>query len=85
MPSWKDLEKFLQNDGWTLNKSISHTDRWYSKVIDGSERRTRVSKGSAEIGASLFNHILKNQIFASKTYFNKVKSKKPKSDWSRYE
>lgn len=84
MPSWKDLEKFLKNDGWEYQKSISHTDRWYIKKIDGIERRTRVSKGSSEIGPSLFNHILKNQVFASKTYFNKVKNKKAKDDWNRY-
>ena len=80
MPSWKDLEKFLQHDGWEFISRTSSADRVYHKTLsDGTRWRSRVSKGSAEIGKNLFADILKRQLYCSKSYFNKVISNKKHS------
>jgi len=77
MPLWKSLERFLINDGWFFAAENSGTDRVYYKILDdGTRWRTRVSKGSEEIGKNLFSEILKKQLHCSKTYFNKVLSNK---------
>jgi predicted RNA binding protein YcfA (HicA-like mRNA interferase family) len=82
MPSWKDYERFLKNDGWKLLLRNSGVDRTYLKqLLNGVVLRTRVSKSSKEIGRGLFASILKNQVGASKEYFNKVlASRKHSSD-----
>ena len=69
MPSWKDLRRFVENDGWTFERE--GIDSIYTKRLnDGTILRTRVSKGSGEIGKALFSRILKQQLKVSKEYFN---------------
>ncbi|MBN1622738.1 MAG: type II toxin-antitoxin system HicA family toxin [Clostridia bacterium] len=70
MPDWKDLKRFLDNDGWELYKV---TDHYYyrKKTSDGNLRRTKVSMGSHEIPGRLWKEILKRQLGVSMEYFNK--------------
>jgi len=75
MPSWKDLERFLKNDGWEHRPNNSGRDKTYTKMLSSGEILwTRVSKGSGEIGKGLFAAILKHQLKASPEYFNRVLS-----------
>ena len=69
MPSWKDLRRFCEKDGWVLYKSTDHY--FYMKQDeDGKIRKTRVSRGSNEIGPALWKLILKKQLQVTKEYFN---------------
>lgn len=69
MPSWRDLRRFVENDGWTFVRE--GVDSIYTKQLaDGNILRTRVSKGSGEIGKALFARILKQQLKVTKEYFN---------------
>lgn len=70
MPSWKELKRFCDNDGWELYKE---TDHYFYRKIDsnGNVRRTKVSKGSGEIRYHLWREILKKQLGVSQEYFNK--------------
>jgi predicted RNA binding protein YcfA (HicA-like mRNA interferase family) len=80
MPSWKDYERFLKNDGWKALPRNSGVDRAYVKQLsNGAVLRTRVSKSSKEIGKGLFASMLKNQAVVSKEYFNRVLSNKRNS------
>ncbi|EGO5243406.1 hypothetical protein E0T48_002724 [Enterococcus faecalis] len=84
MPSWKELERFLKNDGWSHITNKSGRDKWYEKrLANGDLLQSRVSKGSGEIGKTQFKVILKQQLKCNLTYFNKVKNKRPK-DSNRY-
>jgi hypothetical protein len=48
MPSWRDLKKFCERDGWELYKDTDHY--FYRKDdAEGNPRFTKVSKGSGEI------------------------------------
>ncbi|HQQ44357.1 MAG TPA: type II toxin-antitoxin system HicA family toxin [Bacillota bacterium] len=69
MPSWKELKRFCENDGWELYKT---TDHYFYRKIDalGNIRRTKVSMGSGEIEKNLFRIILKRQLGVTKEYFN---------------
>ena len=72
MPSWKDLRRFCNNDGWELYKDTDHY--FYRKEDDeGNIRRVKVSKGSGEIYGHLWQEILKKQLKVSKEYFNRLK------------
>jgi hypothetical protein len=69
MPSWKELKRFCENDGWELYKTTDHY--FYRKVdISGNIKRTKVSMGSGEIEKNLFKAILKKQLWVTKEYFN---------------
>ena len=69
MPSWKDLKRFCEHDGWELYKDTDHY--YYRKGDDdASVRFTKVSKGTGEISANLWSEILKKQLRVSKEYFN---------------
>lgn len=70
MPSWKELKRFCDNDGWELYKE---TDHYFYRKIDseGNVRRTKISKGSGEIHYHLWREILKKQLGVSQEYFNK--------------
>ena len=72
MPTWRDLKKFCDKDGWELYKD---TDHYYYKKYDedGNLKLTRVSKGTGEIHGSLWQQILKKQLQVSKEYFNSKK------------
>ena len=69
MPSWKELRRFCENDGWELYKDTNH---YYYRKHDknGNLKRTKVSKGSGEIPKNLFREILKKQLQVSKEFFN---------------
>jgi len=70
MPSWRDLRRFCNSDGWELYKDTDHY--FYRKEDDdGNIKRVKVSKGTGEIKKHLWNEILKNQLKISKEYFNK--------------
>lgn len=59
MPSWKDLKRFCENDGWELYKMTDHY--FYRKTVsEGNIKRTKVSMGSGEIEKYLFQVILKD-------------------------
>jgi hypothetical protein len=68
MPSWRDLRRFCERDGWELYRDTDHY--YYQKIENGIKRNTKVSKGTGEIGPDLFRRILKQQLQVSKEYFN---------------
>lgn len=70
MPSWKDLKRFCDKDGWENYKT---TDHYYYRKRDenGNVRRVKVSMGSKEIHKHMWQAILKNQLCVSQEYFNK--------------
>lgn len=69
MPSWRELKRFCERDGWELYKE---TDHYYFRKRDGEGnlRITKVSKGTGEIHKNLWNIILKQQLQISKEYFH---------------
>ena len=69
MPSWRDLKRFCERDGWELYKD---TDHWFYRKPDdaGIMRRTKVSRGSGQINGNRWNDILKKQLQVTKEYFN---------------
>jgi hypothetical protein len=69
VPTWKELKRFCDNDGWKLYKD---TDHFFYRKIDeeGNIKRTKVSKGTGNIYGNLWNEILKKQLQVSKEYFN---------------
>ena len=54
MPSWRDLKRFCERDGWELYKN---TDHYFFRKIDenGNLRFTKVSRGTGEIKGFLWN------------------------------
>ena len=70
MPSWRDLRRFCECDGWELYKNTG--DYYYRKEDEkGYIRHTKVSKGTGEIHGYLWKEILKKQLQVSQEYFNK--------------
>lgn len=69
MPSWSELKRFCERDGWELYKK---TDHYYSRKImpNGEIKRTKVSFGSGQIKHHLWQHILKKQLQVTEEYFN---------------
>lgn len=69
MPKWKELKRFCERDGW---ECFRDTDHYYDRkpMPDGTLKRTKVSKGSGEIGHQLWRRILKQQLRATQEYFN---------------
>ena len=72
MPSWRELKRFCERDGWELYKD---TDHYFYRKDDkgGTPKFTKVSKGSGEIPKSLWSEILKKQLRVTKEYFNSKK------------
>jgi len=71
MPSWRELKRFCERDGWELFKDTDHY--FYRKIMaDGSLKRTKVSKGTGEIPKRLWKDILKKQLQVDEAYFNKM-------------
>ena len=69
MPSWRDLKRFCERDGWKLFKDTDHS--FYRKFDDdGKMRITKVSRGSGQINGNLWNYILKKELQVTKEYFN---------------
>lgn len=71
MPSWRELKRFCDHDGWELYKD---TDHYYYRKVDnnGNIRKTKVSRGSSEIKGHLWQQILKKQLQVSQEYFNEM-------------
>lgn len=69
MPSWKELKRFCERDGWELYKA---TDHYFYRKLDaaGNIRHTKVSMGAGEIYGNLWNEILKKQLQVTIEYFN---------------
>ena len=69
MPSWKELKRFCERDGWELYKN---TDHYFYRKIDesGNVRRTKVSRGNGQIHGNLWREILKKQLQVTEEYFN---------------
>lgn len=69
MPSWKELRRFCERDGWELYKKTDHY--YYRKILpDGSVLRTKVSQGSGQISYYLWCEILKKQLQTTQEHFN---------------
>ena len=69
MPTWKDLKRFCERDGWELYKSNDHY--FYIKTDEnGNIKHTKVSRGTGEIKGFLWKEILKKQLCVSEEYFN---------------
>jgi hypothetical protein len=69
MPSWKELKRFCENDGWEQYKV---TDHYYYRKYDknGNIRQTRVSMGTGDIHGYVWKEILKKQLQVTMEYFN---------------
>lgn len=71
MPSWRELKRFCERDGWELYKDTDHY--FYRKIMDdGSLKRTKISKGTGEISPRLWKDILKKQLQVDEVYFNRM-------------
>lgn len=69
MPTWKELKRYCERDGWELYKDTDHF--FYRKRLDdGTILRTKISKGSAEIGKHLWREIRNKQLQVSQEEFN---------------
>jgi len=69
MPSWKDLKRFCEHDGWELYKQTDH-DFYRKRDPDGNVRLTKVSRNPGQINGNLWKIILKRQLQVTKEYFN---------------
>jgi hypothetical protein len=69
MPSWKELKRFCEKDGWELYKTTDHYFFRKSEA-DGSIRKTKSSMGTGEIPQKLWLEILKKQLQTTADYFN---------------
>ena len=72
MPSWRELRRFCEKDGWELYKE---TDHYYFRKVDENDnlKRVKVSMGSGEIKYHLWREILTKQLKVTIEYFNRVK------------
>lgn len=71
MPSWRELKRFCERDGWELYKDTDHY--FYRKIMDDrSLKRTKISKGTGEISTQLWKDILKKQLQVDEAYFNRM-------------
>ena len=69
MPSWRELRRFCERDGWELYKDTNHY--FYRKENDdGTIRHVKVSKGTGEIRRHLWREIINKQLQVTIEYFN---------------
>ena len=73
MPTWKELKRFCERDGWEQYKQGADHFHYRKRDGDGSVRRVKVSMGSGEIHGHLWLEILKKQLCVSAEYFNRMK------------
>ena len=65
MPSWKELKRFCERDGWELYKNTGHY--YYRKTDEeGNLKRTK------EIPHHLWREILRKQLQVTEEYFNNM-------------
>ena len=70
MPTWKDLQRFLERNNWELYRNTDHY--FYRKFLDNGEvLRTKVSRGSGEISPNLWRRILKHELRITLEEFNR--------------
>jgi len=67
VPSWADLRKFCEIDGWEPKRSVSgavgNHFRYRKQLPDGTWSQTRASHGSGEIGdPALWHRIWREQL-----------------------
>ena len=71
MPTWKELKRFCERDGWELYKNTDHY--FYRKADEhGNLRFTKVSRGSGEFKGFLWKEILRKQLRVTEEYFNNM-------------
>lgn len=69
MPSWRELKRFCDNDGWECYKITDHY--FYCKRLpNGDILFTKVSIGSGEIHENLWQKIRSRQLQVTQEYFN---------------
>ncbi len=69
MPTWKELKRFCDRDGWELYKDTDHYF-YRKKMPDGTILRTEISKGSSELGKQLWREIIYKQLKVTQEEFN---------------
>ncbi|EGK12378.1 type II toxin-antitoxin system HicA family toxin [Kroppenstedtia eburnea] len=72
MPSWRDLRRFCERDGWEQYKQ-GGDHLYYRKWENGKLKRTKVSHGTGEINKHLWRQILRKQLEVTEEYFNRKK------------
>jgi len=71
MPSWNDLKRFCERDGWELYKQTDYY--FYQKLMpDGTLKRTKLSMSTSEIKHNLWREIRKKQLQVTQEYFNEL-------------
>ena len=69
MPTWRELKRFCDNDGWECCKITDHY--FYRKRLpNGDILFTKVSMGSSEIQSGLWQRIRSRQLHVTQEYFN---------------
>lgn len=72
MPSWNDLRRYLEKNGWECYRRTDHD--YYRKVLpNGEVLTTRISHGNKEIPVQLWKRILKQQLRITMEEFNRNK------------
>jgi predicted RNA binding protein YcfA (HicA-like mRNA interferase family) len=73
MPTWKELKRFCERDGWERYKVTSDHFFYRKRDENGNVRRVKVSMGTGEIHGHLWQEILKKQLCVSREYFNRIR------------
>lgn len=73
-PTWKQLERFCQVEGWEDRDAVrgrptGDHKRYRLRLPNGDVLRTKVSHGSGQISADLFKHILRDQLQVTEPEF----------------
>ena len=72
MPTWKELKRFLDHDGWELYRVGDHY--YYRKRLEnGKLIYTRCPMGSGEIKHNQRQQVLKRELRVTQEYFNSKK------------
>lgn len=73
MPNWRDQERWLIKNGYTLVRETGR-DKIYEKTEPGGTiRRTAVSRGTGEIGKGLLERITNKQLGITRDEYNRLK------------
>lgn len=67
MPNWKDLRRYLDRHAEFIRDGRRHL------LYKFKGKRIRISKGSSEISADLWKHILKHDLKITQEEFNAEK------------
>lgn len=69
MPTFKELRRYCEADGWELYKETDHYF-YRKKLPNGDLLLTKVSNGTGEINGNLWKRILKKQLQTTQEEFN---------------